>query len=143
MSSLLVLAFALLSAHPNLPMTSWAIKQHFHIEAFASRPFTGELNGDQLNVSVTCSHIPFLIHPSLVPTAIYIATVDALGVTSHWPRTRRSAEFPLQNEGAIPAGFQEPGFDDSAWPAAFQEAAYGDAPWGTITIAAPSPAITI
>ncbi|KAJ7429057.1 hypothetical protein FB451DRAFT_1533605 [Mycena latifolia] len=97
MSSLLVLAFALLSAHPNLPMTSWAIKQHFHIEAFASRPFTGELNGDQLNVSVTCSHIPFLIHPSLVPTAIYIATVDALGVTSHWPRTRRSAEFPLQH----------------------------------------------
>ncbi|KAJ7448507.1 hypothetical protein FB451DRAFT_1147506 [Mycena latifolia] len=46
-------------------------------------------------------------------------------------------------KGAIPVGFQQPGFDDSAWPAAVAEATYPNGAWGTITIAAPSPAITI
>ncbi|KAJ7455527.1 hypothetical protein FB451DRAFT_1278058 [Mycena latifolia] len=46
-------------------------------------------------------------------------------------------------KGAIPAGFQQPGFDDSAWPAVVAEATYPNGAWGTITIAAPSPAITI
>jgi hypothetical protein len=46
-------------------------------------------------------------------------------------------------KGAIPAGFEQPGFDDSAWPAAVDEAGYGRPPWDTITIAAPAPAITI
>ncbi|KAJ6611963.1 hypothetical protein B0H10DRAFT_1808431, partial [Mycena sp. CBHHK59/15] len=33
-------------------------------------------------------------------------------------------------KGAIPSGFQLPGFDDSTWPMAVSEAAYGAAPWG-------------
>ncbi|KAJ7464164.1 hypothetical protein FB451DRAFT_1562024 [Mycena latifolia] len=49
----------------------------------------------------------------------------------------------LSTKGAIPAGFEQPGFDDSAWPAAVSEGAYGVAPWKTIAIAAPSPAVTI
>jgi hypothetical protein len=44
---------------------------------------------------------------------------------------------------AIPTGFEQPGFDDSTWPAAFGQSIYPAAPWGTITIAAPSPPVTI
>lgn len=41
-------------------------------------------------------------------------------------------------KGAIPAGWELPGFDDSAWPPVVGEGTYGVAPWDTLTIAAPS-----
>ncbi|KAJ7177482.1 hypothetical protein C8R43DRAFT_1118472 [Mycena crocata] len=46
-------------------------------------------------------------------------------------------------KGAIPAGFEQPGFDDSAWPDVVAQAGYPATPWGTITIAAPSPPVTV
>ncbi|KAJ7848387.1 hypothetical protein B0H14DRAFT_2445985 [Mycena olivaceomarginata] len=47
-------------------------------------------------------------------------------------------------KGAIPTGFEQPGFDDSAWPAVVAEEIYGAGPtWGAVTIAAPSPPVTV
>ncbi|KAJ7464153.1 hypothetical protein FB451DRAFT_1492389 [Mycena latifolia] len=46
-------------------------------------------------------------------------------------------------KGAIPAGFEQPGFDDSAWPVVANEEVYGGSIWGTITIGAPATPITI
>ncbi|KAJ4474450.1 hypothetical protein J3R30DRAFT_679756 [Lentinula aciculospora] len=36
--------------------------------------------------------------------------------------------------GAVPSGFEQPGFDDSDWPMAVQEGGNGVAPWGTIAV---------
>ncbi|KAJ7748926.1 hypothetical protein B0H16DRAFT_1847937 [Mycena metata] len=53
--------------------------------------------------------------------------------------------FSLSNVGwkstksAIPAGFEQPEFDDSAWPVVAVEAVYPAAPWGTVTIATVAP----
>ncbi|KAJ7766123.1 hypothetical protein B0H16DRAFT_1687149 [Mycena metata] len=44
--------------------------------------------------------------------------------------------------GAIPTGWQLPGFDDSAWPSVVAEAIY-PADWGTVAIAAASPAVNV
>ncbi|KAJ7728024.1 hypothetical protein B0H14DRAFT_3518710 [Mycena olivaceomarginata] len=58
--------------------------------------------------------------------------------------TGRTGAFALTDvgwksrKGAIPAGFEQPGFDDSAWPAVVVEATYPAAPWGALTTAAPS-----
>ncbi|KAF7349060.1 hypothetical protein MVEN_01427800 [Mycena venus] len=46
-------------------------------------------------------------------------------------------------KGAIPTGFEQPEFDDSAWPAVVSQEIYGGTIWGDITIAAPSPPVTI
>jgi hypothetical protein len=46
-------------------------------------------------------------------------------------------------KGAIPTGFERPGFDDSAWPAVVAEVTYPGAPWNTLTIAAPSAPVTV
>ncbi|KAF9041902.1 lectin [Hymenopellis radicata] len=35
---------------------------------------------------------------------------------------------------SIPAGFEEPGFDDSAWQGATDEGPYGTLPWGNVVI---------
>ncbi|KAJ7466899.1 hypothetical protein FB451DRAFT_1259459 [Mycena latifolia] len=43
--------------------------------------------------------------------------------------------------GAIPAGWQLPGFNDSAWPAAVAEAVYPATKWGTVSVAAASPPV--
>jgi hypothetical protein len=43
----------------------------------------------------------------------------------------------------IPAGFEQPDFDDSTWPAIKLEGEYPVAPWNTLTIAAASAPITI
>ncbi|KAJ7775551.1 lectin [Mycena metata] len=37
-------------------------------------------------------------------------------------------------EGAIPAGFEQPDYDDSTWPAVASQGAYGIAPWAQLTI---------
>ncbi|KAJ7912391.1 hypothetical protein B0H13DRAFT_1713163 [Mycena leptocephala] len=45
--------------------------------------------------------------------------------------------------GAIPAGFEQPGFDDSTWPLVANEGVYGVGPWGILTIQGASAPITI
>ncbi|KAJ7150701.1 hypothetical protein C8R46DRAFT_1305369 [Mycena filopes] len=46
-------------------------------------------------------------------------------------------------KGAIPVGFEQPGFDDSAWPAVVQQVSYPAAPWGTLTIATVAAPVTV
>ncbi|KAJ6535263.1 hypothetical protein DFH09DRAFT_1284045 [Mycena vulgaris] len=45
--------------------------------------------------------------------------------------------------GAIPAGFEQPDFDDSAWTAVVAEETYPGTKFGTVTIAAASRAVTV
>ncbi|KAJ7863364.1 hypothetical protein B0H13DRAFT_1638220, partial [Mycena leptocephala] len=45
--------------------------------------------------------------------------------------------------GAIPTGWQRPGFDDSQWPLVVAENIYPSGPWSTITIAAASPPVNV
>ncbi|KAJ7203131.1 hypothetical protein GGX14DRAFT_544369 [Mycena pura] len=49
----------------------------------------------------------------------------------------------VSTKGAIPTGWEQPGFDDSAWPPVAVEDIYPDGPWGTVTIAAASPPVSI
>ncbi|KAJ6557541.1 hypothetical protein B0H19DRAFT_1070190 [Mycena capillaripes] len=49
----------------------------------------------------------------------------------------------VSTTGAIPTGWQLPGFDDSNWPLVVAEGAYPAAPWTTVTIAAASPPVNI
>ncbi|KAJ6582695.1 hypothetical protein DFH09DRAFT_1439549 [Mycena vulgaris] len=49
----------------------------------------------------------------------------------------------VSTKGAIPVGWEQPGFDDSAWPVVVAEELYGGPTWGTIIIAAPSPVVTV
>jgi len=49
----------------------------------------------------------------------------------------------VSTTGAIPTGWQLPGFDDSAWPLVVGEGAYPVAPWNTVTIAAASPPVNV
>ncbi|KAF8954692.1 hypothetical protein BDZ97DRAFT_1863133 [Flammula alnicola] len=41
-------------------------------------------------------------------------------------------KYSTGNSTGIPAGFENPGFDDAAWPAAIVEGPYGQAPWGQV-----------
>ncbi|KAJ7510828.1 hypothetical protein B0H11DRAFT_2402303 [Mycena galericulata] len=45
--------------------------------------------------------------------------------------------------GAIPAGWQLPGFNDSAWPEAVLEGTWPMAPWGTPSLVAVSPPVDV
>ncbi|KAJ7358113.1 hypothetical protein DFH08DRAFT_770090 [Mycena albidolilacea] len=45
--------------------------------------------------------------------------------------------------GAIPAGFEQRNFDDSAWPLVVGKELYGGKVYGTISVAGPSPPVTI
>jgi hypothetical protein len=45
--------------------------------------------------------------------------------------------------GAISAGFEQPNFDDSAWPLVVGKELYGGKVYGTISVAGPSPPVTI
>ncbi|KAJ6593259.1 hypothetical protein B0H19DRAFT_1246052 [Mycena capillaripes] len=54
-----------------------------------------------------------------------------LGTDVSWKSTK----------GAIPAGWQLPGFDDSAWPAVVSEAVYPATKWGTVTVGAALPPV--
>ncbi|KAF7346631.1 hypothetical protein MSAN_01800600 [Mycena sanguinolenta] len=45
--------------------------------------------------------------------------------------------------GAIPNGFEQPGFDDSTWDSTVEEALYGGGAWGTIVIDPPSAPVII
>ncbi|KAF8178856.1 hypothetical protein K438DRAFT_1977712 [Mycena galopus ATCC 62051] len=49
----------------------------------------------------------------------------------------------LSTKGAIPTGWEQPGFNDSAWPPVVTEGAYPTAPWGANTIAAASAPVNV
>ncbi|KAJ7865328.1 hypothetical protein B0H14DRAFT_2734447 [Mycena olivaceomarginata] len=49
----------------------------------------------------------------------------------------------VSTTGAIPTGWQLPGFDDSAWPLVVGEGNYPAAPWNTVTIAAVSSHVNV
>nr|GAT47194.1 predicted protein [Mycena chlorophos] len=49
----------------------------------------------------------------------------------------------VSTKGAIPTGWEQPGFDDSDWPPVVSEGTYPAAPWDTVKIGAAAPAINI
>ncbi|KAF7360015.1 hypothetical protein MVEN_00729100 [Mycena venus] len=72
---------------------------------------------------------------NMVPSGRASCTAGAFLLTdAGWKSTK----------GAIPTGFEQPGFDDSAWPAVVAEETYAAGPnWGALTIQAVSPPVTV
>jgi alpha-L-rhamnosidase len=74
-------------------------------------------------------------------------TVSPAGVLGRLHVVRSgAAPLDLVTDGSfrsaqtVPAGWEQPGFDDSAWPAAKDAGAYGSGPWGS-NVAQPSPPV--
>jgi alpha-L-rhamnosidase len=89
------------------------------------------------------------LHPGTNTIAVMAAnaSVSPAGLLGHL-HVERSGAAPLDlvTDGSwkaaqsVPAGWEQPGFDDSAWPAAKDAAAYGSGPWGT-QVAQPLPPV--
>ncbi|KAJ7320811.1 hypothetical protein DFH08DRAFT_789013 [Mycena albidolilacea] len=100
---------------------------------FASAPTELVLAVLATNSAASVAGLLVAMEVNMVPTGRTSCTAGAFVLSDPgWKSTK----------GAIPAGFEQPGFDDSAWPAVAGEATYPATPWGTVTIAAPS-SITI
>ncbi|KAJ7695314.1 hypothetical protein B0H14DRAFT_2611071 [Mycena olivaceomarginata] len=77
---------------------------------------------------------------NMQPTGRTNCTAGAYVLTD----ARLTAEQWKSPKGAIPDGFERPGFDDSAWPVVVSEEVYAVGPtWGTVTISPLSTPVTI
>ncbi|KAJ7459291.1 hypothetical protein FB451DRAFT_1272442 [Mycena latifolia] len=77
---------------------------------------------------------------NMQPTGRTNCTAGAYVLTD----ARLAAEVWKSPKGAIPAGFEQPGFDDSAWPIVVSEEVYSVGPtWGTVTISTVSTPVII
>jgi hypothetical protein len=114
--------------------TNWKIAQHYVVN-FASAPTEIVLAVLATNTAASTAGVAAAMQVNMVPSGRTNCTAGSYLLTdSGWKSTK----------DAIPAGFEQLGFDDSTWPAVAQQGAYPDtAPWNTITIAAPSVPITI
>ncbi|KAJ7815307.1 hypothetical protein B0H14DRAFT_3859123 [Mycena olivaceomarginata] len=107
---------------------------HHHVVNFA--PTTSEIVLAVLatNSAASTAGVLLAMEVNMVPSGRANCTAGAFLLSdAGWVSTK----------GAIPTGFEQPGFDDSAWPAVVAEANYPAAPWGTNTIAAPSAPVNV
>ncbi|KAF7374125.1 hypothetical protein MSAN_00293800 [Mycena sanguinolenta] len=113
--------------------TTPKVAQQYTIN-FASAPAEVVLAVLATNTAASRAGMLFAMEVNMVPSGWVNCTAGAFVLSdAGWKSTK----------SAIPAGWEQPGFDDSAWPAVVVEAEYGAAPWGAVTIAAPSPLVTI
>ncbi|KAJ6583555.1 hypothetical protein DFH09DRAFT_273169 [Mycena vulgaris] len=113
--------------------TNFRTAQHYTVN-FASGPSEVVLAVLATNTAASTAGLLVAMELNMVPAGRTNCTAGAFMTSDFgWKSTK----------DLIPAGFEQPGFDDSTWPAAFQQAVYPAAPWGTLTIAAPSPPVTI
>ncbi|KAJ7469588.1 hypothetical protein FB451DRAFT_1476448, partial [Mycena latifolia] len=113
--------------------TSFKTAQHYTVD-FATPTTEIVIGVLATNAAASTAALIFSMEVNMLPSGRTNCTAGAFLLSDvAWKLTK----------GAIPAGFQQPGFDDSAWPAVVAEAMYPNGVCGTITIAAPSPAITI
>ncbi|KAJ6503520.1 hypothetical protein C8R45DRAFT_817870, partial [Mycena sanguinolenta] len=115
---------------------NWEIAQNYVVN-FASAPTEIVVAVIVTNTGGPAGFL-FSMEVNMVPTA-------ASPATRGWGNCTAGAYVVSDNgwlstTGAIPSGFQQPGFDDSAWPAVVEEALYSvGGAWPAIPIA-PAPA---
>ncbi|KAJ6493303.1 hypothetical protein C8R45DRAFT_989349 [Mycena sanguinolenta] len=113
--------------------TSFKTAQQYTIN-FASAPTEVVLAVLVTNTAASVAGLLVAMELNMVPSGRASCTAGVFVLSdAGWKSTK----------DAITIGWEQPGFDDSAWPAAVAEATYPAAPWGTITIAAPSPVVTV
>ncbi|KAJ7243896.1 hypothetical protein B0H12DRAFT_1129912 [Mycena haematopus] len=113
--------------------TSWKTAQKYTVN-FASAPTEVVLAVLATNTASSVAGVLVAMEINMVPSGRVNCTAGAFILSdAGWKSTK----------SAIPTGWEQPGFDDSAWPAAVAEATYPAAPWNTVTIAAPSPPVTV
>jgi hypothetical protein len=113
--------------------TTFKTAQRYTVN-FGSAPTEVLLAVLATNTAASMAGLLVAMELNMVPSGRANCTAGAFMLTDiGWKSTK----------GAIPAGFEQPGFDYSAWPAVVGQVVYPAAPWGTITIAAPSPLVTI
>lgn len=89
-----------------------------------------------VSLSTGCNTFAVAVTTTLFPNPGLLATMNIV-------YTDGTTDILVSNPGSwlsftsVPAGFQEPGFNDSAWPAAIVQARYGSAPWGAISLPSP------
>ncbi|KAJ6483651.1 hypothetical protein DFH09DRAFT_404881 [Mycena vulgaris] len=113
--------------------TNWKVAQHYTVNF---QPGTSEIVVAILatNTVASAAGVLLAMEVNMQPSGRATCTAGGFLLTdAGWTSTK----------GAIPAGWEQPGFDDSAWPVVVAEETYPGAKWGTVTIAAPSPAVTV
>ncbi|KAJ7142030.1 hypothetical protein C8R43DRAFT_1071285 [Mycena crocata] len=113
--------------------TNWKVAQRYTVN-FASPPEEVVLAVRATNTVASAAGVIVAVEINMQPSGRANCTAGSFVMSDAvWKSTK----------GAIPAGFEQPGFDDSAWPPVVAEATYPAKPWGAITIAAPSAPVTI
>ncbi|KAF7362610.1 hypothetical protein MVEN_00609800 [Mycena venus] len=113
--------------------TSFKIAQRYTVN-FASAPSEVVLAVLATNTVASVAGLLVAMELNMVPAGRINCTAGVFVLSDNgWKSTK----------DLIPAGFEQPGFDDSTWPAVVAEVTYPAAPWGTVTIAVPSPPVTI
>ncbi|KAJ6574601.1 hypothetical protein B0H19DRAFT_1230470 [Mycena capillaripes] len=114
-------------------VTNFKIAQHYTVN-FASAPSEVVLAVLTKNNTASAAGLLVAMELNMVPARRTNCTAGAFVMSDvGWNSTKDS----------IPAGFEQPRFDDSTWPAVVVEADYTAAAWGTLTIAASSPSVMI
>ncbi|KAJ6618085.1 hypothetical protein B0H10DRAFT_1947879 [Mycena sp. CBHHK59/15] len=112
---------------------NWPTAQHYTVN-FVSAPSEIVFAVLATNTLASAAGVLFAAEINMVPSGRANCTAGAFVLTdATWVSTK----------GAIPAGWQQPGFDDLVWPPAVAEAVYPAAPWKTIAIAAASPPVSV
>ncbi|KAJ7779817.1 hypothetical protein B0H16DRAFT_726385 [Mycena metata] len=105
--------------------SSWPTAQRYTVN-FTSRPTELVLAVLATNTVASAAGVILSMEVNMVPSGRNNCTAGVFLMTDgSWKSTK----------DLIPAGFEQPGFDDSTWPAVVGEGAYGVAPWDTLTIA--------
>jgi hypothetical protein len=116
--------------------SNWRVAQHYTVNfAVGTTEVVFAVLATNLAPSAaTTAALIVAAEINMVPTGRANCTAGSVLVSDAlWKSTK----------GAIRSGFEQPGFDDSMWPAALNQEIYGGSIWGDITIAAPSPPVTI
>jgi len=115
--------------------TNPKVAQHYVVEF---QPTTSEIVlavlATNTGSAASTAGVLVFMEVNMVPTGRVGCTAGAYALSDDtWKSTT----------GAIPTGWEQPGFDDSAWAAAVAEETYPGTKFGTLTIAAAAPAVTV
>lgn len=90
-----------------------------------------------VTLSTGCNSFAVEVFSSLDPDPGLLTTIEVV-YTDGTTNILLSESETWRSFTSVPAGFQQPGFNDSAWPMAVVQASYGSAPWGAVTLPLPT-----
>jgi hypothetical protein len=119
--------------------TNWRVAQRYTIN-FATPTSEVVLAVLATNNAASAAGVLAVMEINMQPTGRNNCTAGAYVLTD----ARLTAEQWKSPKGAIPAGFEQLGFDDAEWPVVVSEEVYAVGPtWGTVTISTVSTPVTI